>query len=292
MGGIASAMRVRITRGDVVLDDETVKPPNGSRVGFPPLWEKSVAPGDRPNEPVDVEVDVMGSLLVGQPTTTLLTRFASTHFVPGRAALLRVPLEARCVVYPTSANPKVGPGPLSGPTCKAPDTCIKGLCRSPVVPPGRLEAYTPSWPTNAPDVCKARGGGAPTVHAGTGQTGYLPLAADQVLQAEAGPQGGHHIWIAVRMKNLKQTGSVTTISAVQPGTGSVIPPSRFAFTFDADEGGYCKLYGLRYQLDNGGIDYRPFLGKPLDVTAAVVDANGATATSTVRIQVAPTLSNP
>jgi len=292
MGGIVSAVHVRIKRGDVVVDDETIKPPNGSRVGFPQPWEKAILPGDHPNELVEVEVNVMGSVLASQPVTELLTRRSFTHLVPGRATLLRVPLEARCIIYPPSANPRVGPGPLSGPTCKAPMTCIKGLCQSPVVLPASLEPYTTSWPTNAPDLCKARGGGAPTVRAGTGQTGYTPLATDQVLQAEAGPQGGHHIWIAVRMKNMKQVGTVTRISAVQPETGAVIPPSSFAFTFDADEGGYCKLYGLRYQLDNGGIDYRPFLGKSLDVTATLVDANGVTATSTAHIQVAPTLRSP
>jgi hypothetical protein len=292
MGGIVAALHIIIKRAGVVVDDEVVKPPHGSRVGFPKPWEKAILPGGEPREAVDVEVEATGSLLAGQPLTTLLTRRSTTHFVPGRDALLRVPLEARCIVYPASANPKVGPGPLSGPTCKAPSTCIKGLCRSPVVPVAALEPYAGDWPTNAPDLCKARGGGAPTVRAGTGQTGYTPLASGQVLQAEAGPQGGHHIWIAVRMKNLKQAGTITKISAVQPGSGMVIPPSSFAFTFDKDEGGYCKLYGLRYQLDNGGIDYRPFLGKPLDVTTTLVDANGATATSTAHIAVAPTLRNP
>ena len=96
---------------------------------------------------------------------------------------------------------------------------------------------------------------------GTGQSGYLPLAPEQTLQAEAGPQGGHHIWIAARMKNLKQAGSTTKIVGVQPETGTAIPPSTFVFTFSPDDGGYCKLYGLRYQLDNGGIDYKQFLGK-------------------------------
>jgi len=114
----------------------------------------------------------------------------------------------------------------------------------------------------------------------------------QTLQAEAGPQGGHHIWIAVRMKNMKQAGSTTQVSAVQPGTGTPIPPSSFAFTFDPDEGGFCKLYGLRYQLDNGGIDYKQFLGKPLDVTTTVVDSIGQVASSMQHIQVAPTLVNP
>jgi hypothetical protein len=94
------------------------------------------------------------------------------------------------------------------------------------------------------------------------------------------------------MKNMKQAGSTTKISAVQPGTGTAIPPSAFAFTFEKDEGGYCKLYGLRYQLDNGGIDYKQFLGKPLDVTATVVDAAHSTSTSTAHIVVDPNIKNP
>ena len=55
---------------------------------------------------------------------------------------------------------------------------------------------------------------------------------------------------------------------------------------------FCKLYGIRYQLDNEGIDYKQFLGKPLDVTVTVTDPGGATATSTTRVQIAPTLLNP
>jgi hypothetical protein len=94
------------------------------------------------------------------------------------------------------------------------------------------------------------------------------------------------------MKNMKQVASTTKIAAVQPETGVVIPASTFAFTFDPDEGGYCKLYGLRYQLDNGGIDYTQFLGKPLDVSVKVVDALGQIATSTGHVQIAPTLLNP
>jgi hypothetical protein len=52
------------------------------------------------------------------------------------------------------------------------------------------------------------------------------------------------------------------------------------------------LYGIRYQLDNEGIDYKQFLGKPLDLTVSVTDPAGATATATTRVQIAPTLINP
>jgi hypothetical protein len=288
--GIVSALHVVIKNAGAVARDETIQPARGSTVGFPQPWEARLVADDDLPAAVDVEVDAFGSI---GGTTPLLTRLVSTHFVPGRAELVRIQLDSRCIVYPLVKRPPGSiPGPLSGPACAAPMTCIRGVCQSDVVPPSSLEPYAPNWPDNVPDVCKPKNAGPPTVQIGTGQTGYAPLALGQTLQAEAGPQGGHHIWIAVRMKNMTQVGSTTHVSAVKPGTNTPIPPSSFAFTFDTDEGGYCKLYGLRYQLDNGGIDYVQFLGKPLDVTTTVVDAAGQVASSTAHIQVAPTLSNP
>jgi hypothetical protein len=134
--------------------------------------------------------------------------------------------------------------------------------------------------------------GRRTLQIGTGQSYYLPLTKGQTLQAETGAQGGHHIWIATRMKNMKQMGTTTKIVGVQPETGARIPPTTLAFSYSPDEGGYCKLYGIRYQLDNEGIDYTQFLGKPLDVTVTATDPSGTTTTATARIQVAPTLVNP
>lgn len=291
MGGVVSLLHVVIKVAGTVVRDETIRPPHGSTVGFPQPWEARLVADKDLRAAVDVRIDAFGG--VGGATTPLITRLASTHFVPGREQLVRIQLESRCLVYPTVPRPRgSAPGPLSAPTCAAPTTCIRGSCQSDVMPLSSLELYTPGWPANVPDICKARNAGPPTVQIGTGQTGYLPLAAGQTLQAEAGPQGGHHIWIAVRMKNMKQAGSTTQVTGVQPATGTPIPPSTFAFTFDPDEGGYCKLYGLRYQLDNGGIDYTQFLGKPLDVSVKVVDALGQIATSTGHVQIAPTLLNP
>ena len=39
---------------------------------------------------------------------------------------------------------------------------------------------------------------------------------------------------------------------------------------DPDEGGYCKIYGLRFQLDTQH-DIHEMLGKTLDVTATITD---------------------
>jgi hypothetical protein len=288
MGGVVSALHVVIRVAGAVVDDETIKPPHGSKVGFPQPWEKALSGEGKGTEQVEVQVDAIGD---PSSPTPLFTRRASTHFVPGKSSLLRTQLESRCIVYPTQprANSKI-PGPLSGPACTAPATCISGICQSPVVPPLMLESYAPNWPTNAPDRCKPRNAGPPALQVGTGQSYYLPLTKEQTLQAEAGPQGGHHIWIATRMKNMKQAGSTTKIVGVQPGTGATIPPTTLAFTYAPDEGNYCKLFGIRYQLDNEGVDYKQFLGKPLDVIVTVTDPTGATATTTARVNIAPTLA--
>lgn len=291
MGGIVSALHVVIKVDGAVFDDETIRPPHGSKVGFPQPWEKTVPSNGSEKPKVEVEVDAIGDPNAPAP---LIRRFASTEMIPGTQSLLRVNLESRCVVYPTvqrAPGSKV-PGPLSGPTCTAPASCIMGVCAPPSVPPGKLEKYASNWPTNAPDFCKPAQGGAPILQVGTGQTYYLPMTENQTLQAEAGPQGGHHIWIATRMKNMKQSGTITKVAGVQPGTGATIPPTTLAFTYAPDEGGFCKLYGIRYQLDNEGVDYKQFLGKPLDVNVTVTDPAGATATATAHVQIAPTLLNP
>jgi hypothetical protein len=111
---------------------------------------------------------------------------------------------------------------------------------------------------------------------GQGQNDYLPLADLETVQVEQGPQGGHHIWIALRMKNLLRSGSRTVLSAVSPSSGAEVMPFEVIFTFETGDGGYCLLFGLRLQLDAGGVDYVPLLGQELDVTATVTDRSGDT----------------
>jgi hypothetical protein len=152
-----------------------------------------------------------------------------------------------------------------------------------VLDPTGLEPYTPSWANDAPDACRPANAGAPVVVVGTGQNDYFALADGQLLQAQTGPQGGHHIWMALRMQNLKQSSSTTTVTATQPGTGAMVAPYSVVFTFLPDDGGFCKLYGLRFQLDANGVDYTQFLGKPLDVTITVHDVLGDVGTGIAHI---------
>ena len=288
MGGVVSALHVVIRVAGTVVDDERIEPPRGSRVGFPQPWEKTIDGAGKGAAEVDVAVEAIGD----PAAKPLFTRLSSTHFVPGRTALLRVPLESRCIIYPVVPRgaSKV-PGPLSGPTCTAPATCIMGACQSSDVPAARLESYATQLAENAPDRCKPQQRRSlPICRSAPGSPTTCRSPRGRSLQAEAGPQGGHHIWIATRMKNMKQAGSITKIAGLQPGTGTPIPPTTLAFSYAPDEGGYCKLYGIRYQLDNEGIDYKQFLGKPLDITVTVTDAAGTKATATTHIQVAPRCS--
>jgi hypothetical protein len=161
-------------------------------------------------------------------------------------------------------------------------TCQNGACVDPAVDANKLKDYTSGW-SAAADVCKPVNAGAPVVVVGEGQSDYLPLADGAVAQVEAGPQGGHHVWIAIRMKNLRQTGSITSITGTFPELGITIDPFNVIFTFDQDEGGYCKLYGLRFQLD-AAQPIQGLLGHVLDVTVKVTDTDGAVGTGTKTIK--------
>lgn len=202
-----------------------------------------------------VEVELAGC--GGGVLFPLVNRLASTETVAGRQRLMRVPLETECA-----------PGPDT-PVCAAPETCITGLCKDAHRSPMTLELYNPSWSAPQGDICKPASAGDPVVLVGKGQSDYFAIKDGEVAQVEAGPQGGHHIWVAVRMKNLAQSGSITTVQGYVPALDLELAAFNVIFTFDQDEGGFCKLYGLRYQLDTDGIDIETLLGHEVKVMVTV-----------------------
>jgi hypothetical protein len=207
--------------------------------------------------PVEITIDAFRP---GDDTTPLLTRRAATEIVAGKTLLFRVAVDSRCIVAPGS----------SAPVCNDAETCVAGHCEDPHVDAAKLKPYAEDWAAGGGDVCKPAGGGAPTVIVGEGQGDYLPLMDGDTAQVEAGPQGGYHIWVAIRVKNLAQSGSITEITGHFPDLGWDVGPFDVIFTFDPDEGGYCKLYGLRFQLDQEH-DIHTLLGHPLDVHVKVTD---------------------
>ncbi len=289
LGGVVGPIHIVAKLDGAVVRDETVTvAPAGQPVSAP-----NVNPQQLPREielkgGPDSRAEVTVDAFAPGTTSTVIQRVATTRLVPASKKLLRVVLDSRCVNLP-------GAPPIM--TCQPNETCSSGRCIPAEVGFDQLEDYAPDWFAAPPDICRPAKRGAPEVIVGTGQTDYANLADGQVLQLEKGPQGGHHIWIALRMKNLRQSGSMTTISSriEEPGAAPV-PPASFVFTFDRDEGSYCKLWGLRYQVDVGApdlrVEYKRFLGKKLAVTVEVTDSTGAKASGTKIVQLGDKLLCP
>jgi len=218
---------------------------------------------------IDVEIVALGST-----PTPLLTPHAKTSIIAGRTLLLRVDLASTCAGS-------------TAPVCAEGQTCSGGICAADTINAALLEDYFADWAKGKADICKPNDG-PPTLIIGKGQGDYLPTMDYDLAQIEAGPQGGHHIWIALRMKNLRQSGSITTLTGHIQELNLDISPFTVIFTFDPDEGGYCKLYGLRFQLD-GAIDINELLGKTLRVSASVKDKDGDVGTGERWVKLSDTI---
>lgn len=233
-----------------------------------------IALGGAPGAAVEVTVQAFG---VGDTTLPALSRVGRAA-IPVDKKLMRMKLDARCMSAPALRG--------SAPACGDGLTCVAGACAPPDV---TLEGYGPGWPDAEPDICRPANAGAPEVILGTGQTDWAPLKDGQLVELEQGPQGGNHVWVSARMKNLKRSGSRTVVTGAVVG-GEALPPAAFIFTYDRDEGAYCKIFGLRFQVDAGAGDmreaYKRLLGKEIDVTVEVIDPTGARASSTKRLKIA------
>jgi hypothetical protein len=223
-------------------------------------------PAELPFTGVEVG-DELAMTLTGFDTTgTRVVRRLTTQVVANDKRLLRVHLESACSL----ATPREGE--RGAPLCnETSHTCIAGACRESFVPASGHEIYRDDWHQSFADSCKPADAGAPEVIVGYGQSDYLPAADYDVAEVEAGPQGGHHIWVATRIKNLHRSGSITEVGGTIPDLGLDITPLSVIFTMEPDEGGYCKLYGLRFQIDIDGGDVTTMLGKVMKVDVTISD---------------------
>jgi hypothetical protein len=238
-----------------------------------PSEVRLVAPAAKPDALVEVTINARMNDAV------VVARTATTHFVPGATKLLYVFLEVRCNTFQL-----LGGGDPSGPTCTTPgETCIGAKCRSDVV--NDLPDYTTGWATSPPSRC---GTGAADLALGKGELDFTTLTDGETLTTECGPQGGHHLWLSLHMKNLSQMGTITTLSATQPGSSVAVVPTGYPYAWSATDGTACELVGLRFQLDAGGTPIASFLGKPLDITVNAKDKAGHDVTVVRHVNVAPT----
>lgn len=267
-GFFFTSFAIEVKVDGVVAASEQLTP--ARRLGLP-HETRVIAPRDKP----DALVEIVVRGLVGQ--NELVTRRATAHFVKGKSLLAYVRLEVRCNTFPT-----LGTKNLGGPTCVKPhETCIGAKCTSDELVD--LPSYRADWATVRPSVCGAGANGSITL--GTGQDTMAALSDDDTVQVECGPQGGHHVWMALAMRDLAQSGTTTTFSATQPG-GLAVPSSAYPYGFSPAANGTCELVAIRFQLDTGGVNIKDLLGKPLDLKVVATDTAGRTATATRRVNVA------
>jgi hypothetical protein len=227
-----------------------------------------------------VQIEVIAREKLDSPQPPWVTRLARTQFVKGATKLAYVTLEVRC-----NHVQLLGGGGPYGPTCDAPTTCVAGACSSSDLPP--LPDYYADWAKNPPSAC---GTGAPELTIGQGERTLQPLADGATVRLEEGPQCGHHMWLSLRMKNLAQAGTITTLSATQPGTGITVPATAYPYAWGPSGGGACDLVGLRFQLDVSDAKAADFLGQPLDLKVEAKDKAGHTVTSMRHVMIDTTMT--
>lgn len=199
----------------------------------------------------------------------IVTRLAEARAQGGRTLFLPVSLDEAC----------------AGVSCAGPTTCVAGACIDPFLAQGTLEDHDPAWITTAEDACKTRSSGEPTVEIGQGKDAFAPLAEGEVVPIEPGPQGGHHIWLALRVTGLRQMGSRLRVGGLFPDLAYEVPPFTSQVTL-RKAGDPCELYGVRFQVDRG-VPVEAIRGLPLDVELVLSDPNDDAAAATTRVVIAP-----
>jgi len=200
----------------------------------------------------------------------LVTRRASTRAASGRRLLLPVSLDEAC----------------SAATCEPNATCVEGACVNPFIAPSALADYDPRWIASAPDACKTPASGAPAVVIGKGESAFAPLEDSEVVSIEAGPQGGHHVWLALRVNGLRQMGSRLKVGGTFPDLAYELPPFTSRITLRKAGGDHCEIHGVRFQVDQG-IAVEAVRGQTLDIKVVLEDPNGDVATAMKRAAIAP-----
>ncbi|WP_437928307.1 hypothetical protein WMF37_03450 [Sorangium sp. So ce291] len=200
----------------------------------------------------------------------VVTRRAATRAVGGRTLLLPVSLDEAC----------------SAASCAASATCAEGACVDPFIAPSALADHDPTWLASARDACKTPPSDLPAIVIGQGERAFAPLADGEVVPIEAGPQGGHHVWLALRVEGLRQMGSRLTVGGHFPELAFELLPFTSQVTLRRAGDAGCEIYGIRFQVDRG-LSVESVRGRALDVEIALEDPDGDVATAAHRVVISP-----
>jgi len=199
----------------------------------------------------------------------LVTRRAVTRVEGGRRLLLPISLDEACAAV----------------TCAAGATCVEGACVDPFLASAALSDYDPAWVVTAIDACKTPASGDPALELGKGESAFASLGEGEVVEIEPGPQGGHHVWLALRVRGLRQMGSQVKVAGHYPALAYDVPPFTSMITL-RKAGDHCEIYGIRFQVDRG-IPVETIKGQALAIEVVLEDPNGDAATAKRQVVIAP-----
>jgi hypothetical protein len=216
------------------------------------------------------EVDLSIAAFRDGEASPIVTRRAATRAISGRRLLLPVSLAEACAQA----------------TCAVGATCMEGACVDPFIAPSALADYDPMWIASAPDACKTPSSGEPAIVVGQGESAFAHLEDSEVVPIEAGPQGGHHVWLALRVTGLRQMGSRLTLGGYFPELAYELPPFILHLTLRRAGEDHCEIYGVRLQVDRG-VPVETIRGQALDIDIHLEDPNGDVATAMKPVVIAP-----
>ncbi|WP_437677514.1 hypothetical protein [Sorangium sp. So ce131] len=216
------------------------------------------------------EVELSVAAFRDDEAAPLVTRRAATRAAGGRTLLLPVSLDEACAAV----------------TCANGATCAAGACVDPFIAPSDLADHDPGWITSARDACKAPSSGDPAMRIGQGQSAFAPLEEGEVVPIEPGPQGGHHVWLALRATGLRQMGSRLTVGGRFPELALALPPFTSQVTLRKAGADHCEIYGVRFQVDRG-LSVEAVRGRALDIDVTLEDPDGDVATAARQVVIAP-----
>ncbi len=199
-------IHVKATVAGAIVDEHDIVPkPGGDKLAgvespFPFDVTLQAAAGAQADVTIEAFRAGPNGTIADKP---MLVRRVVAPFAPGGPKLARLQLESGCVT---------GVPGFKGPACPPHQTCMSSRCIDPALIADDLEPWTAGWASVRPDFCKPAEAGAPVVEMGTGSTDFVAVHDGETLVPEKGPQGGHHLWVAVRMKNLRQTGTTVTLT--------------------------------------------------------------------------------
>lgn len=216
------------------------------------------------------EVELSIEAFRGDEGSPVVARRAATRAVSGRSVFLPVSLDEACAEA----------------ACAAGATCVGGACVDPFIDASALGEHDPAWIASAPDACKTPLSGEPVIELGQGESAFAPLQDSEEVPIEAGPQGGHHVWLALRVAGLRQMGSRLTVNGYFPDLALEVLPFSSHITLHRAGDGHCEIYGVRFQVDRG-VSVEEIRGRGIDIEAVLEDPNGDLATAMKRVVIAP-----